>query len=74
LNVIEIPFVKRVGIQRTVDGDCAYPLVSDESRTKFNEQLSKNGRALISVKVEVRDTEGTVTCTGTYNWFVQKMN
>ena len=136
LNVIEIPFVKKVGIQRTGDGDLelpfnkdvqnhlqtfhasaqfalaetssgeilqtlfpelvgkvipvlresqikfkkptnkdiyAYPLVSDESRTKFNEQLSKKGRALISVKVEVKDTEGTVTCTGTYNWFVQKI-
>ena len=136
MDVIDIPFVKKVGIQRAVDGDpespftkyvqnhmqtfhasaqfalaetasgeilqtlfpelvgkvipvlresqikfkkptnkdiYAYPLVSAESRTKFNEQLSKKGRALISVKVEVKDTEGTVTCTGTYNWFVQKI-
>ena len=136
MDVIEIPFVKKVGIQRRTDGDlelpfnegvqnhlqtfhasaqfalaetssgeilqtlfpelvgrvipvlreaqikfkkttnkniCAYPLVSDESRTKFNEQFSKKGRALISVKVEVRDNEGTVTCTCTFSWFVQKI-
>ena len=52
---------------------CAYPSVSNESRSKFSEQFSKKGRASISVKVVVRDTEGTVTCTGTYNWFVQKI-
>ena len=136
MDVIEIPFVKKVGIQRTVDGDlelqfskdvhnhlqtfhasaqfalaetscgeilqtlfpelvdkvipvlresqikfknptykniCAYPSISNESRIKFNEQFSRKGRGLISVKVEVRDTEDTVTCLCTFNWFVQKI-
>jgi len=136
MNVIEIPFVKKVGIQRTSDGNLelpfskgvenhlqtfhasaqfalaetssgeilqtlfpdlvdqvipvlreskikykkptnkniyAYPSVSHESQMKFNEQFSKKGRALISVNVEIRDIEGSVTSTCNFNWFVQKI-
>ena len=51
----------------------AYPSISNESRIKFNEQFSRKGRGLISVKVEVRDTEDTVTCICNFNWFVQKI-
>ena len=136
MNVIEIPFVDKVGIQRNTDGALelpfnkgvqnhletihagaqfalaetasgdilqesfpdlvgkvlpvlresqikfnkpaykkivAYPTVTAESLSKFNEQISKKGRALISVKVQVKDIEGTVTCTGTFKWFVQQI-
>jgi len=52
----------------------AYPSVSDEAQQKFNEQFSKKGRASISVGVDIKDIEGTVTCVANYNWFVQKMN
>ncbi len=49
----------------------AYPTVPDESVAKFNEQFSKKGRASISVTVEVRDAENTITSTGIFNWFIQ---
>lgn len=51
----------------------AHPSVSDESRNKFNAQFEKKGRASISVDVEIKDSEGTVTCVAAYNWFVQKL-
>ena len=51
----------------------AYPTITDETKEKFNNQLSKKGRASISVNVEIKDIENTVTCVATYNWFVQKI-
>jgi acyl-coenzyme A thioesterase PaaI-like protein len=48
-----------------------YPSVTAESLSKFDEQISKKGRAIISVEVQVKDVDGTVTCTGTFKWFVQ---
>ncbi len=45
--------------------------VSSESIQKFNDQISKKGRASISVDVEIKDIENTVTCVGKFNWFVQ---
>ena len=51
----------------------AYPSISNESREKFDIQFTKKGRASISVKVEIKDIEKTVTCVATYNWFVQKI-
>ena len=52
---------------------CAYPSISDETRNKFNEQLTKNGRASISVNVELRNPEGVVACSTVFTWFVQKI-
>ena len=51
----------------------AYPSVTAETLSKFDEQISKKGRALISVNVQVKDVDGKVTCTGTFKWFVQKI-
>ena len=51
----------------------AYPSVSNESISKFTEQFSRKGRGFISVAVEVKDTKGIVTCTGTFKWFIQKL-
>ncbi len=51
----------------------AYPSVTAVSLAKFDEQISRKGRALISVEVQVKDVEGQVTCTGTFNWFVQRI-
>lgn len=51
----------------------AYPSVAAESGSKFEEQISKKGRALISVEVQVKDVDGLVTCMGKFNWFVQQM-
>ena len=51
----------------------AYPSISDESREKFNLQFSNKGRASISVDVDIKDIENTVTCIATYSWFVTKI-
>jgi len=51
----------------------AYPSISDEAQEKFNTQFAKKGRASISVNVEIKDIENTVTCIASYNWFVQKI-
>ncbi|MHC4204507.1 MAG: YiiD C-terminal domain-containing protein [Planctomycetota bacterium] len=51
----------------------AYPSVAAECLSKFEEQISQKGRALISVEVQVKDVEGLVTCTGTFKWFVQQI-
>jgi acyl-coenzyme A thioesterase PaaI-like protein len=136
MNVLEIPFVDKVGIQRNTDGELelpfhtgvqnhletihasaqyalaetasgdilrksfpdlvdkvipvlresqikfkkpankkvvAYPSVTAESLSKFDEQISKKGRAIISIEVQVKDVEDQVTCTGTFKWFVQQI-
>ena len=136
MNIIELPFVEKVGIQKSVNGTielpytldvqnhihtihagaqftlaetssgamlltlfpdlinkvipvlreskikfkkpatksiCAFPTVSDASREKFNEQYKNKGRALISVDVEVREIDGTVTCISTFSWFLQRI-
>ncbi len=51
----------------------AYPEVSTENIEKFSQQFLKKGRALISVKVTVKDTENTTTCIGDFSWFIQKL-
>ena len=51
----------------------ASPSVSDEAISRFREQFEKKGRSSISVNVELRDAEGVVTCTGVFNWFVQRI-
>lgn len=52
----------------------AYPSISNESREKFNSQLSKKGRASISIDVDIKDIEDTLTCVASYNWFIQKID
>lgn len=51
----------------------AYPSITDEAKEKFNTQFLNKGRASITVDVDIKDTEGTITCTTSYNWFVQKI-
>ncbi len=51
----------------------AYATVPEEILINFTEQLSTKGRALIAVNVEVKDSDGLVTCMGVFNWFVQKI-
>jgi len=33
----------------------------------------RKGRASITVNVDIKDTEGTLTCIASYNWFIQKL-
>lgn len=51
----------------------AYPSISDEEKEKFNSQFSRKGRSSITIDVELKDTEGTLTCITSYNWFIQKI-
>ncbi len=51
----------------------AFPSMSIESLERFNEQLTKKGRGLIEVEVEVRDRENTTICLASFNWFVQRI-
>jgi acyl-coenzyme A thioesterase PaaI-like protein len=52
----------------------AYPEVSDDAITNFREQFSRKGRALISVKVTVKDIESITTCIGEFSWFIQSVS
>ena len=47
--------------------------IDPEEKEKFEWQFGKKGRATIAVPVEIIDQNGTVTMTGTYEWFVQKI-
>ncbi|HFD32863.1 MAG TPA: DUF4442 domain-containing protein [Gammaproteobacteria bacterium] len=51
----------------------AYPSITEEEIEKFNTQFVKKGRASISVNVEIKDSDNTVTCIANYNWFVQRI-
>lgn len=51
----------------------SFPTVSDDAVSRFKEQFEKKERSSIPVDVEIRDSEGLVTCTGTFNWFVQNV-
>jgi len=51
----------------------AIATISDEVKVKFEEQFSKKGRATISLKVEVKDLDNTLTMVGEFTWFIQKV-
>lgn len=48
----------------------AYPHIAEESIDKFSEQFAQKGRASISVNVDIKDIDGTLTASGEFNWFV----
>lgn len=47
--------------------------IDSEEKEKFEQQFEKKGRATIAVPVEIIDQNGTVTMSGVYEWFVQKI-
>ena len=58
------PAQSKIFANATIDAD---------TKVKFETQLEKNGRAIITVPVEIVDNDGAVTMTGTYEWFIQKL-
>lgn len=52
----------------------AYASASEKSVAKFTEQFAHKGRALITVDVDVKDTEGTVTSFGFFRWYIQNID
>ena len=51
----------------------AYPMVADDVILKFKEQFEARGRSSILVNVEIKDSENVITCSGNFNWFVQRL-
>ena len=47
--------------------------ITSEAKTIAEQQLERRGRTIITVPVEVVDENGTITMTGTYEWFVQRI-
>jgi len=47
--------------------------IDADTKIKFETQFEKKGRATISVPVEIKDHEGIITMSGTYEWFIQKL-
>lgn len=50
----------------------AHPSVSDKAVAKFRKQLEKKGRALITINVDIKDTAGVITSSGSFLWYVTK--
>lgn len=53
---------------------CAYPSVSDEARDKFMHAFANKGRGLISIEVDIRDADDTLTCTASFKWYLQSID
>lgn len=51
----------------------AKAFTSKELLEKFEEQFLKKGRALISVEVNIYDSDNTLTMMGIFTWFIQKI-
>lgn len=52
----------------------AYSSVTESAVARFQEQFARKGRSTIIIDVEIRDVANIVTSTGTFNWFVQRVN
>ncbi len=52
----------------------AFPSVDETDIKKFRQQLDAKQRASISVHVDIKDSDGTLTSSADYQWFVQKIN
>jgi acyl-coenzyme A thioesterase PaaI-like protein len=47
--------------------------IMEENVERFEQQLERKGRASIEVAVDVLDQDGTITMSGSYEWFAQKI-
>ena len=47
--------------------------IMEENIVRFEQQLERKGRASIEVAVDVLDQDGTITMSGSYEWFAQKI-
>jgi len=69
-----VPVVRRVETKykKPAKGKLyANAVLDDETATMALTRLKEKGRALFPVEVSVVDQEGTITMTGTVEWFVQ---
>jgi acyl-coenzyme A thioesterase PaaI-like protein len=49
----------------------AYSFVEEEAIAKIKQQFAKKGRALLQIRVEIRDIKDVLTCEARYTWYVQ---
>ncbi len=49
----------------------AHPSVSDAAILKFRSRFEKKGRAVISVEVKLKNSQGEITCSCSFDWFIQ---
>ncbi len=49
----------------------AISFVEEEAIEKFKSQFEKKGRALLQIRVEIRDINGVLTSEARFTWFVQ---
>ena len=71
-----VPVLRRsdVKFKRPAQSDIqAKASITTETKEKFELQFEKKGRATIAVPVEIMDQNGTITMSGTYEWFVQRI-
>jgi acyl-coenzyme A thioesterase PaaI-like protein len=47
--------------------------ITAEEKARFENQLDKKGRAIITVLVDIIDSDDIISMTGTFEWFVQKL-
>lgn len=47
--------------------------IHTDEKQRFENQLDKKGRAIITVHVEVVDSKNIITLTGVFEWFVQEL-
>ena len=50
----------------------AHAATTEKDLTKFWQQFDLKGRGLLQVRVDVKDSEGQITCSGTFIWYIQK--
>jgi len=74
-KVVPVVRASEIKFKKQANGTLkALASVSDEAVEKFMGQFDKKGRGLITVIVEIKDAEGTLTSAAKYDWFVQRMD
>lgn len=66
LRSSEIKFKKA-----STDALTAFACVTDEQAELFIKQLEKKNRGTITVEVDLQNSKEEVTCSASFNWFVQ---
>lgn len=46
--------------------------VAEETNAAWSDELATRGRVVVSLHVEVSDTQGVITMSGQYDWFLQR--
>ena len=70
-----VPVVRRVEAKYRAPGTgtlLAYAALDPVTQQTFLSELDRCGRALAAVQVSLKDSAGTVTFAGTFEWFVAR--